>query len=83
MTTQLIRIGNSQGVRLPKAIIEQCSFEGELEIRVRGEEVVLRKKKTVREGWADDAKLVGKLSKEDKQWLDAPLSSTLDDQWTW
>jgi antitoxin component of MazEF toxin-antitoxin module len=32
MKTKLIRIGNSQGLRIPKTLLQQCSLEGPLEI---------------------------------------------------
>jgi len=37
MKAELIRIGNSQGIRIPKPIIEQCGFVGVVDIRVRPE----------------------------------------------
>jgi antitoxin MazE len=34
VTTRLIRIGNSRGVRLAKPLLEQAGLEDEVEIRV-------------------------------------------------
>ena len=54
LKVEIIRIGNSQGIRLPKAIIEQCGFTKSLELEVRGNEVVLRSaKRKPREGWEE------------------------------
>jgi len=58
---KLVRIGNSRGVRLPKAMIEEAGLGDELEISVRKGEVVIARVKKVREGWAEDAKLMAKL----------------------
>jgi len=55
MQTKLIRIGNSQGVRIPRAVIEQAHLGEDLEIEVRGEAIVIRPAHHLREGWAEAA----------------------------
>lgn len=53
MKIDIVKIGNSQGVRLPKAILEQCGFGKEALLEVRDGEVVLRPtERRPREGWA-------------------------------
>ncbi len=42
LVAKLIRIGNSRGVRLPKALIEQVGLTEEVEIIVRDGELVIR-----------------------------------------
>ncbi len=42
MKTSLVKIGNSKGVRLPKAVIEQSQLTDELELEVGDGVVVLR-----------------------------------------
>jgi antitoxin MazE len=51
MKAQLVRIGNSQGVRIPKALIQQCGLEGEVEMTVRDNMLVIAKGRVPREGW--------------------------------
>ena len=41
MKAQIVRIGNSRGVRLPKAVIEQAGLTEEVELEVRGNTVVI------------------------------------------
>jgi antitoxin MazE len=49
----IIKIGNSRGIRLPKALLEQCGFKGQVEAEVRGRELVLTASaRRPREGWA-------------------------------
>jgi len=50
--TKLIRIGNSRGVRLPKAILEQAGLERDVDIEVRDGAVVMRAAVHPRAGWA-------------------------------
>ena len=51
MRASLIQIGNSKGVRLPKAVIEQAGLTGELDIEVSGNAVIIRSARRVREKW--------------------------------
>jgi antitoxin MazE len=51
MKTNLVRIGNSRGIRIPKPVIEQCGLEGEVEMVVNNNELVIRAPSSVREGW--------------------------------
>jgi antitoxin MazE len=51
MKTHLVRIGNSRGVRIPKAIIEECGLSERVELRVEGNSVIITPARTPREGW--------------------------------
>lgn len=42
MKAALVPIGNSQGIRIPKAILDQCGLSGEVEMTVEGEALVIR-----------------------------------------
>ena len=51
MKGQIVRIGNSQGIRIPKVLLEQTGLGDEVEIFVEGDSLVLRASKRPREGW--------------------------------
>ncbi len=51
MQANLIKIGNSQGVRLPKAVVEQAGLSDKLDIEVSGKSVIIRSIKQPRENW--------------------------------
>jgi antitoxin MazE len=51
MRVGIISVGNSKGIRIPKAILEQCSFNTEAELEVQGNALLIRPVKKVREGW--------------------------------
>lgn len=55
MRTRLISIGNSQGIRLPKAVIEQVGLAGELDLEVNGDSLTIRSCRHPREKWAEAA----------------------------
>ena len=41
MRVSVVRIGNSKGVRIPKAILEQCHIGNEVELEVEDGKVIL------------------------------------------
>jgi antitoxin MazE len=57
MKVAIRKIGNSQGVVIPKPILAQAGLEAEAEMTVEDEAVVLRKPaRPARSGWAAAAK---------------------------
>ncbi|EED34313.1 conserved hypothetical protein [Luminiphilus syltensis NOR5-1B] len=78
----LITIGNSKGVRLPAAVIQQCGLVGEIELRVEGDAVILTAAKHPRAGWA--AAFDAMASNEDDQLLipDALEHQCDDEEWS-
>ncbi|HEX4489260.1 MAG TPA: AbrB/MazE/SpoVT family DNA-binding domain-containing protein [Terriglobales bacterium] len=52
MKAELIKIGNSRGVRIPKALIEQCGLGTEVELRVEKDRLVISPQRRPREDWA-------------------------------
>jgi len=53
MRTRIVRIGNSQGVRIPKLLLEQTGLKEEVEIEVEGNQLVIRSVAGPRAGWAE------------------------------
>ncbi len=49
--TRIVKIGNSQGIRIPKVLLEQSGILAEVEIEVQGNSLVLRTAPQVRQGW--------------------------------
>ncbi len=80
----LIRIGNSQGVRIPKPVIEQAGLEGhDLELRVVDDGVLVRPVRPVREGWRKAFEAMHE-SREDSELLEDLGPNEFDDlEWEW
>jgi len=55
MRASLVKIGNSQGIRLPKSIIEQAGLTEELDLEVSGQSLIIRALKQSRDAWAEAA----------------------------
>ena len=83
--THLIKIGNSQGIRIPKPLIEQANLAGkDLQLQVVEGGLLITPKKAAREGWRES--IEGTLNTRgaeplDQEWLNAPLST--GDDWDW
>ena len=56
MKTKIIRIGNSQGVRIPKPLIEESGITGEVDMILRDNEIILRSAETTRKNWEESFK---------------------------
>ncbi|MCD6186661.1 MAG: AbrB/MazE/SpoVT family DNA-binding domain-containing protein [Desulfuromusa sp.] len=82
----LIKIGNSQGVRIPKAVIEQAHLSNkELVFKVIDGGLLIQPVQEPRKNWRQQIDQTLKVNDEaslvDREWLDAPL---LDDkEWQW
>jgi antitoxin MazE len=82
MKTRLIRIGNSRGVRLPKAVIAQAGLTEEVELGVRDGAVVIARATSARSGWADAARQMRQ--RDEDRLLDAPTPTRFDKkEWQW
>lgn len=81
----LIKIGNSQGIRIPKAIIKQARLEDkQLEFKIIDDGLLIQTVKKNREGWKeqfDKALKSWESSEVDQEWLDAPLVD--EEDWEW
>ncbi len=83
--TTLIKIGNSQGVRIPKAIIEQAQLtDKKLRFKVIDDGLLIQPVKEPRQGWKAQFVKASQLSESgnsNQDWLDAPLADT--EEWEW
>jgi antitoxin MazE len=89
MRVKLVRIGNSRGIRLPKAVIEQAGLGDEMLLSVDAGRIILGSLDHPRAGWDKQisktlAKEGNEFTDEDREWLNAPLSKESDEkEWTW
>jgi antitoxin MazE len=82
MRTRLVRIGNSRGVRLPRAIIEQAGLTDDIELGVRDGVVVIARVSSARSGWADAARQMRERNED--RLLDGPTPTRFDEkEWNW
>ena len=53
MKSRIVKIGNSQGIRIPKPLIEQLGIERDIEILVEENRLIICSAEHPRSGWAD------------------------------
>jgi len=51
MKANIVVIGNSQGVRIPKILLEQSGLSGEVELELCNAGILIRPAKKTRENW--------------------------------
>lgn len=82
MRASIIRIGNSQGLRIPKSILQACGIEREVELSIEEDRLVIARPRAVRSGWAEAARKMA--ASGDDELLDAPTPTDFDaDEWEW
>lgn len=82
MKTRLIRIGNSRGVRIPKALLKQSGLDDEVRLRVVEGAIIIEAEPTARAGWADAAARAR--AEGDDGLLDEHTPTRFDDsEWEW
>ena len=83
MKVELVRIGNSRGIRIPKPIIEQCGFGDHVELRVEKEHLVIAPDRRARQGWEEAFRAAGP-AEDDELLLDAVPANEFDGaDWQW
>lgn len=84
MQSRIIRIGNSQGVRIPKALIEQAGLRGEVEIVVQDDSLVIKPVAKARAGWAAAFEEMARLGDDAPIDPGLPTATSWDEaEWEW
>ena len=83
MRIDIVQIGNSKGIRLPKSVIEVCHFEDAVDLEIKEGMVILHSlQKKPRQDWGKAFKKLAKLG--DDQLLDQPSTTEWDEsEWQW
>ena len=51
--TRIIKIGNSQGIRIPKPLLKQSGLQEEVELKVEENKIVIQAVSHPRRGWEE------------------------------
>ena len=82
MVVNIVQIGNSKGVRIPKAILQQCNIESEVTLEVEDGKIVLEPISRIpRKGWERALRTMHDYG-DDKLLIDDALDVDTDD-WEW
>ena len=82
MRAAIHRIGNSQGVILPKALLAQLGLTNEVEMEIEQNTIVLRKpNRAPREGWADQSKAIAAAGDDALVWPEFANEEDAELEW--
>ena len=82
--TRLVRIGNSQGVRIPKPLLEQAGISDQVELEVQGSQIAIRPARQRRVGWREQLALMATTGDDRLLDGDQLAASTWDEEeWEW
>lgn len=82
MRAEIIKIGNSKGLRIPKTLIEQCGFKNVVDLRIEDHSLVISPLKNLREGWEDSCKKMAQ-NNEDMLLDVGSIENSWDNEWEW
>ena len=84
MRASIVRIGNSQGIRIPKVVLEQTRLHGEVDLEVKDEKIIISPVKKPRQDWDRQFKLMAE--RGDDKLLDSEVVSLTSfdvEEWEW
>lgn len=82
MEVAIRKMGNSQGVLIPKPILAQVGLEGTADLQVRDGVIEIRAiRRNPREGWADDARRLAEQGGDALVWPE--VANEGDDERVW
>jgi antitoxin MazE len=80
--SKVIKIGNSRGIRIPRALLEQAGLTGEVEMRVEGSRLIIHPVRAPRSEW--EARFAEMARQRDDSLLDEPTPTDWEaEEWTW
>ena len=81
--TRLVKIGNSQGLRIPKLVLDQLNLSSDVELEMHDDHLIVRSSTHPRADWAEQFRQMAECS--DDQLLDAgdPLTEWEAAEWQW
>ena len=77
---RIVAIGNSQGIRIPKPLLEQAGLTGDVELRAEAGQIVIATARRPRAGWA--AAAADLHARGDDGLLETPTPA-FDGEWEW
>ena len=83
MRVELVRIGNSRGIRIPKPLIEQCRLGDTVELRVEQDRLIIAPDRPPRQGWKEAFRAAGTAAGDELLLEPMPSSQFDREEWRW
>lgn len=82
MKTQIIQIGNSQGIRIPKVLLEESRITGDVDLVLHADGILIRNAQKPRAGWNEAFKSMAE-NEDDELADDASVTKFEEKEWQW
>jgi antitoxin MazE len=81
--TRIVKIGNSQGIRIPRLLLEQSRLGEDVELAVEEDRIVIRSAPEPRGGWEEAFRAMRE--HDEDELLDNEVAATTwdEDEWEW
>ncbi|MEX2261515.1 MAG: AbrB/MazE/SpoVT family DNA-binding domain-containing protein [Bryobacteraceae bacterium] len=83
MRAEIVRIGNSRGIRIPKPVIEQCGFGDTVQLHIENDRLVIAADRAPRQGWAEAFQTAGTAVDDELMLEPAPKNRFDREEWEW
>ena len=84
VTTRIVKIGNSQGIRIPKPLLEQVGLNGTVQLEVEADCLILRPVRVPRQGWEAQFQRMAENGDDALVDSDIPSMTKWDEtEWEW
>lgn len=82
MKAQIVRIGNSRGIRLPKTLLQEAQLGNEVELQAEPGRILISRTAKPRAGWAEAARRMRE--RDEDRLIDQPTPTRFDKkEWKW
>jgi antitoxin MazE len=84
MRARVVKIGNSQGIRIPKPLLDQTGIMDDVELEVEKNQIIIRPITNPRSGWDNAFKAMAKNGDDTLVDESDGISHSWDDEeWQW
>jgi antitoxin MazE len=80
--SKVVKIGNSRGIRIPRAMLEQAGLAGDVEMAVEGNKLIIHPIRHSRQGWEAQFATMAEHG-DDRLFDQTPATHWEEDEWTW
>ena len=84
MRAHIVKIGNSQGIRIPKPLLDQTGIKDDVELEVDKDHIIIRPISNPRSGWDDAFKVMAQNGDDELVTGNVEIAHSWDDEeWQW
>ncbi len=84
MRARVVKIGNSQGIRIPKPLLEQTGITDDVELEVKKNQIIIRPVSNPRSEWEDAFRSMSDIGDDTLIVGDENISHSWDqEEWQW